>query len=164
MSKWMFYVGLVWFVPTVALGGTLVCPDSLDDMQGRDVMATSAPEVKVRATTQNDGKRWAEIVRPLTVKAVKQAKAQRAMLMQEGIEKACPSNQYYVGRLIPVPERVSGCEQRVVTRPADDEHLWVQVVAICKYDSACCTTEEAKLPDVTPALEPSAQPPAQQKK
>jgi hypothetical protein len=126
-------------LPNPGFAVKLDCPDTLTDDKTREVMATSAPEVKVRASAQGNYQKWQEVVRPLVRKAAKQAKEQRSKILSEGIENSCTAPLQYVGQIIPVPERASGCEHKIVTRPADDEHVWVQAVAICKYDWACCT-------------------------
>jgi len=140
-TPWIQVSALLLLMPAAALAGKLICPDTLDDAKHREVMATSSPEVKVRASAQGDSKRWLEVIRPLTQKAVKQAKTQRAELIQQGIEHSCTLPQQYVGQIIPVPDRASGCESRVVTRPGESDFIWVQVIATCKYDWACCTPE-----------------------
>ena len=122
----------------------LSCPDSDDDLHAQESTATSAPEIKLSKASPEDGHRWAKAVKPLTIKAIKLAKAQRASAMEEGIEHNCPSPQIYVGQLNPLSAQGSGCEHRIVTRPADGEHVWVQVVAICKYTWSCCSVDEGK--------------------
>jgi len=125
----------------LVMAGQLMCPDTSDSSHTREVMATSSPEIKVRAGSQDDSHRWAEIVKPLTQKAIKLAKAQRTTQIEDGIEHGCNSMEQYVGQILPVPDKPSGCDHRIVTRPADSEHIWVEVVAICKYDWACCTPD-----------------------
>ena len=124
--------------------GRLICPDNPEDLHAREAMATSSPEVKIRVETQKDSSKYPQIIKPLVVKAIKAAKEQRSKAIQEGIEQACEAPQQYVARLLPVPHRSSGCDHRIVTRIADPGHLWVQVVATCKYDWTCCMPEEAK--------------------
>jgi hypothetical protein len=143
MSLLQFAIFLV-LLPTLALAEKLVCPDTTDDLHHRDVMATSAPEIKVLAKSQEDTRRWTEIVRPLTQKAMKMAKIQRATLIEDGVEHGCSMPHVYVGRILPNSDMSSGCDHRVVTRPAETDHIWVQVVATCKYDWSCCTPEEDK--------------------
>jgi hypothetical protein len=105
-------------------------------------VATSAPEVKVRASSQGDSHRWSQITKPLVQKAIKLAKAQRATTIEDGIERACQAPEQFVAQLLPVPERPSGCDHRIVTRPADGEMLFVQVIATCRYNWSCCTVED----------------------
>jgi len=121
----------------------LMCPDTLTDDKTREVMATSAPEIKVRASAQNDSQKWMEVVRPLIRKAAKLAKEQRSKIIAEGVENSCSAPQQYVGQTIPVPDKASGCDHKIVIRSADDEHVWVQAVAVCKYDWACCSFEDS---------------------
>jgi hypothetical protein len=122
--------------------GTLNCPDTPDAVHVREVVATSAPEVKVRAALQNDSKKWQEIVRPLTQKAIKSAKTQRSVLIQEGVEKSCTSPQLYVAQIVPASAKPSGCDHKIVTRPAEENTMWVQVIATCKFAWACCIPQE----------------------
>lgn len=126
-----------------AWSSKLSCPDSVDAIHQKEIMATSAPEVKVRKTAQNDGKLWIETTRPLTQKAIKLAKKARSEQIQNGIETSCMAGQVFVGQIVPLGDKPSGCEHHVVTRPADDEHLYVQVIASCRYDWACCGVEAA---------------------
>ena len=137
-------------VPNLSIGAKLMCPEAPEDSHRKEIVATSAPEVKVRANAQDDSRRWAEIVKPLTQKAIKAAKAQRAIAIQEGIEHGCPSNQTFVGQFVPAPDRASGCEHKIVTRPGDEGHVYVQVIAVCKYDWMCCTNEESVPAHVAP--------------
>lgn len=126
-----------------AWSSKLSCPDSVDAIHQKEVMATSAPEVKVRKSAQNDGKSWGDIVRPLTIKAIKLAKKARSEQIQHGIETSCMTGQVFVGQIVPLGDKPSGCEHHVIARPADDEHLFVQVIATCRYDWACCATDTA---------------------
>lgn len=133
---------------------TLMCSDSSNDLHHREVMATSAPEVKARATSEDDEAHWAKIVRPLTLKAVKLAKIQRAAAIEDGIEHSCSSSEQYVAQIIPVPNQVSGCEHHAVTRAGENGQVWVQVVAVCKYDWVCCSPE-AKIAGMTSSTKPA---------
>jgi hypothetical protein len=119
-----------------------ICPDTSVATHHQDVVATSAPEIKVRKDSQIDEHRWAAIVKPLTQKALKQAKAERAQSIEDGIEHMCSAPEQYIAQIIPVGEKISGCEHRVVTRPADETHVWVQVMAICQYDWNCCNRDD----------------------
>ncbi len=119
--------------------GEWVCPDSGNDLHHREVLATSAPEAKVRSAVQDEAAAWAKTVKPLTAKAVKLAKEERSKAIEDGIEHSCSAPQTYVAQLVNAPETASGCEHKIVTRPADAEHLWAQVVATCKYDWSCCS-------------------------
>jgi hypothetical protein len=120
---------LVGALPLRGWARTLECPEG-DALHHAEATATSAPEVKVRA-----GADIRATLKPLTQKALRLAREQRAAAMQRGIEEACPAPQVYVGE---VAEYRSGCETRTITRPGDAGHEWVQVVAICKYDWTCC--------------------------
>jgi hypothetical protein len=122
----------------------LTCPDSGDELHHKDVLATSAPEIKTRAANQGDSALWAKIVKPLTQKAIKLAKDQRAVGIEDGVEHACTSPQTYVAQIVNVPDTTSGCEHHVVTRPAEADHIYVQVIATCKYDWSCCSPKESK--------------------
>ncbi len=117
------------------------CPDAPDQIHAREITATSAPEVKLRTRLQDDSSGWKAAVRPLISKAVSLAKAERAASIESGVENGCKSPQIFIGQLTPTTQ-VSGCDHRIVTRPADEGHVWVQVIAICKYTSMCCTMEE----------------------
>ena len=107
-TKMVFAVMVLSALPSLLLAGKLICPDTLDDSHHRDVMATSAPEIKVRANSQEDGRHWSEIIKPLTQKAIKLAKTQRSTAIEDGVEHGCPSSQVYVGQLMPVPDKPSG--------------------------------------------------------
>lgn len=135
------FLSLIVLVPGFSLGEKLVCPDVATYDKAKEVMATSSPEVKVRASSQNDSRRWLEIIRPLIQKAAKQAKMDRSKIMQEGIEKYCPAPEIYVGQIIPVEGKATGCDHKIVTRPAEEGAIWVQAVAICKYSWSCCSPE-----------------------
>jgi hypothetical protein len=119
---------------------TIVCPDLPDTTHRREIVATSAPEQKVRLHAP-ESSRWGEITRPLIRKAIKQAKAMRAKQITGQIDTVCDLPKQYVAQLIPAAGKASGCDSRIITRPADDEHLWVQAIATCRYDWACCTIE-----------------------
>jgi hypothetical protein len=139
----------IGFILTLASGGsnasTLSCPDTTAPARHQEVMATSAPEIKARTASEDDSHRWTQIIKPLAQKAIKLAKEHRAAVMEDGIEHACESPQVYVGQILPVPDKPSGCDHRVITRPADDEHVWVQVVATCNYEWSCCTSDDSKM-------------------
>jgi hypothetical protein len=139
---------LTFSMPSFA--GTLNCPDTPDAVHVRDVMATSAPEIKVRSASKEDGKRWSELTRPLVVKAIKQAKTQRSDLIQEGVEQGCTTPQIYVAQIVPASAKPSGCDHRIVTRPADEGMIYVQAIATCKFAWACCTPDEVKAGESTP--------------
>jgi hypothetical protein len=133
-----------FLLSTPLFAGTLNCPDTPDAVHVRDVMSTSAPEIKVRAATKEDAKRWAEITKPLILKAIKQAKTQRSDLIQEGVEQGCVAPQLYVAQIVPASAKPSGCDHRIITRPAEDNHLFVQAVATCKFAWACCVPEKVE--------------------
>ena len=126
--------------------GRMQCPDSADGIHPRDILATSAPEIKVGQASKDDEARFSKITRPLTLKAIRLAKAQRAAAIEEGIEQSCPSNLVYVAQLVPFPDKPSGCDHRVVTRTADNGALYVQAVATCKFTWSCCVPEVAGKP------------------
>jgi hypothetical protein len=129
--------GTVW-------AGRLQCPDSPDGIHTRDIVATSAPEIKASQASKDDTTRWNKIIHPLTLKAIKLAKAQRASVIEDGIEQSCPANLVYVAQLLPFPDKPSGCDHRIVTRPGDNGGLFVQVIATCRYTWSCCSPEEAR--------------------
>ena len=116
-----------------------MCPETSNDLHHRQVLATSAPEIKVRSATQDVSASWVKTLKPLTTKAIRLAKEERSKAIQDGIERSCIAPQTYFAQLVNVPDTASGCEHKIVTRPADGEHIWVQVVATCKYDWSCCS-------------------------
>jgi len=115
----------------------LECPDG-DALHHAEATATSAPEVKMHAGS--DLHTASPQIKPLAQKALRLAREQRAAAMQRGIEEECPAGQTYVGE---IPEH-RGCETRIISRPADPGREWVQVIAIGKYDWACCAPAPAK--------------------
>src|SRR5579871_4056808 len=88
-------------MPAMVLAANLFCPDSPSDVHYRESTATSAPEIKVRTSSQEDGHQWSKLIRPLKIKATKLAKDQRAIAIEEGIEHNCTSpSQIYVAQMI----------------------------------------------------------------
>jgi hypothetical protein len=135
-------LAVIWsLLPGLLSASRLECPDAIDNSQRKEIVATSAPEVKVRTSHQNTD-RWWEITKPLTRKAIKLAKEQRAEAIAQGVENLCKLPDHYVAQIIPYPNRPSGCEHKIVSRPAEEGYLWVQVVATCRYEWACCRAEE----------------------
>jgi hypothetical protein len=130
-----------------ALANGLICPAGYEGVAAEsrlsEVYATSAPEKKIRTSMQKDAALWHKAVHPLIMKAIEEAKVKRAAAIEGGIENACAAKEQFVSQLIPVEGKVSSCEYRVVTRPADDEHLWVQAIANCNYESTCCRSTVA---------------------
>jgi hypothetical protein len=133
-----------------AIAADLFCPTGYEGVAAEahhnDAYATSAPEVKVRAGLQADSAVWRRTTRPLILKAVEQAKAKRAASIEDGIENACGTKQQYISQIVPFEERSSGCDYRIVSRPADAEHVWVQAIAFCKYDWNCCRPTTGAMP------------------
>lgn len=119
--------------------GDWVCPDTGNDLHHREVLATSAPEIKARSGAPDDSSVWAKTVKPLTTKAIRLAKEARSKAIEDGIEHSCSAPQTYVAQMVNAADTSSGCEHKIITRPADGEHIWVQVVATCKYDWSCCS-------------------------
>src|SRR5690349_15134361 len=57
---------LVAVLPGWAGAGRLMCPENPNDVHHREILATSAPEVKARAALQDaGGHEWSKFVHPL---------------------------------------------------------------------------------------------------
>ena len=112
-----FGVGLILSSARVH-GAEWICPDSGNDLHHREVLATSAPEVKVRTTIQDDSAAWVKTLKPLTTKAIRLAKEERSKAIQEGVERSCNAPQTYVAQIVNVADTASGRpNSRSVTPP-----------------------------------------------